>query len=233
MRAELTTLRGKLYGSENSGAFVERTNLIGAKLGQNVDRMAKLLVKGAVSYPNDMQRWGLEGAGLFPVVIGSDGLPSELKVLRSLYPSFEAAIVRSALTSTFAPTVVDSKPSSISATIPYSFRFDAHSNPEYNAPFSFPKKPKPGLPAELQYDTPPAIKLVAPIVYPRGLLLNGNTGNATVVAVMDKQGQIRSVEVTAATHPEFGDATRAMIQAWEFSPALKNKAAIETTFKIE
>lgn len=233
-RTNLTALKTKLYGGNaNSVAFSARSNIIQAKLGQNVEQMAKLLVKGAVSYPKDMQRWGLEGDGLLNIVIGSDGLPSEVKVLQSPHPSFEAAIVRSALTSIFAPTIVDGKPSSVSVTIPYNFRFNDQSNAEHNAPFSFPKKPKPGLPAELQYDTPPAIKLVAPVVYPRDLLLKGTTGNATVVAVMDKQGRIRSVDVTAATHPEFGDAAKAMIQAWEFSPALKNKVAIDTTFKIE
>ena len=232
-RTNLTALKAKLYGrNANSVAFSARSNIIQAKLGQNVDHLAKLLVQGEVRYPKDMQRWGLEGEGLLDVVVGVDGAPKEVKVLQSPHPSFEAAIVRSALTSTFEPSIVDGKPSQVNVNIPFSFRFDYQSNPEYNAPFSFPKKPKPGLPAELQYDTPPAIKLVAPVVYPRDLLLKGTTGNATVVAVMDKQGRIRSVEVTAATHPEFGDAAKAMIQAWEFSSALKNMVAIDTAFKI-
>lgn len=55
-------------------------------------------------------------------------------------------------------------------------------------------------------------------IYPRGLLLAGTEGKATVTYTLDSEGNVSSVQVDEATHPEFGDALAACVESWLYSP---------------
>ncbi len=87
--------------------------------------------------------------------------------------------------------------------------------------------------AEIKYDEPPKIMLVAPVVYPVDLLRNDVRGSAKVSVVLDDKGRVARVNVVDATDPAFGAATKAMMQSWRFTPAMKEKKPIATVFSIE
>jgi TonB family protein len=89
------------------------------------------------------------------------------------------------------------------------------------------------LPAEFQYDTPPVVKVVAPVVYPLNLLRDDITGSAKVAVIVDPGGKVREVQILEATQPEFGFATRGMMQSWEFEPATKNGKRTWSIFTLE
>jgi TonB family protein len=193
---------------------------------------AKMLQTGRLEYPKSMRDWGLAGTGLLEIIVNTEGRVKSVKTLESPHPAFEATVVRSALAATFSPSTVNGVPIEVRLRIPYSFQLEGRPGGDASVPFSFPKKPSDGLAAALQYDTPPTIKVVAPVVYPRDLLRANTTGSATVVARLDTKGRIVAVQVLEATHPDFGEATKAMIDAWEFKPAMKDNVAIENVFKI-
>ena len=167
-----------------------------------------------------MLRWGLGGMGVLDVIVAIDGAVKSVKVIESPHPAFEVATMRSALATTFSPSNIDGVPKETTVRIPYAFRTD-RTNPDGSTPFSFPKKPHDSVALELQYGTPPIITVVAPVVYPRELMRSNTVGSATVVARLDKKGRNVAVQVLEATHPDFGEATKAMIDAWEFKPAMK------------
>ena len=210
----------------------ENASIVEIKQNKGVATSVKIIEAGPIAYPKNMQRWGLEGRGVLDVIVATDGTVKSVKVIESPHPAFEVAIVRSALATKFSPSTINGVPTEISVNIPYSFRTD-RTNPDGSTPFSFPKKPNASVAPELQYDTPPIIKVVAPVVYPRELLRSNTVGSATVAARLDTKGRIVAVQVLEATHPDFGEATKAMIDAWEFKPAMKGQVAIENVFKIK
>jgi TonB family protein len=214
--------------AENAAAPAD---LAAAKAAQAVIVPAKLIQAGQLTYPKNMLQWGLVGKGLLDIVVDTKGRVKSVSVLESPHPAFESTIVRSALASTFSPSTTNGVPTQVTIRMPYSFQID-RPDTDGTTPFAFPRKPSEGVARELQYDTPPAIKIVAPVVYPRELLRSNTTGSATVAARLDKKGRIVAVQVLEATHPDFGEATKAMIDAWEFKPAMKDNVAIENVFKI-
>ncbi|MEO8101874.1 MAG: energy transducer TonB, partial [Betaproteobacteria bacterium] len=192
-----------------------------------------IIKQGETKYPLKMREWGLQGVGEVEVTILADGSPQDLKVVKSPHPAFEQAIVKAVLASVFKPGTEDEKAVSRRILIPFSFRFeDSVGDPisDRDAPFSFPRNPGSGLPPELQYDEPPKIKVVAPVIYPREFLQNEITGHAKLAVVLNDKGLVRSVKVVDSSHPEFAAATKAMMQAWEFMPAIKDGKPIASAF---
>jgi TonB family protein len=113
-----------------------------------------------------------------------------------------------------------------------SFNFGPTGIDERLSQYKFPEKSD-HLPAEFQYDTPPAVKVVAPVVYPLNLLQDNISGSAKVTVIIDPDGNVRKVEILEATHPEFGFATRGMMHSWEFKPATKNGKRTWAIFALE
>jgi len=89
-------------------------------------------------------------------------------------------------------------------------------------PFSIPEKAQADLPSEFQYDLPPSIETVAPVVYPYEAMIDGREGSADVAFVVDTDGRPRDITVRKASRPEFGHALAAAMAQWRFKPAMKN-----------
>jgi len=77
------------------------------------------------------------------------------------------------------------------------------------------------------------VKVVAPVVYPLNLLRDDITGSAKVSVIIDPEGNVREVQILETTQPEFGLATRGMMQSWEFEPATKNGKRTWSFFTLE
>ncbi len=89
-------------------------------------------------------------------------------------------------------------------------------------PFSIPEKAPADLPTEVQYDLPPSIETVAPVVYPYDAMIDGREGSADVAFLVDADGRPRDITVRKASRPEFGHALAAAMAQWRFKPAMKN-----------
>jgi TonB family protein len=191
---------------------------------------AKMTKHGEINYPKLMQVNGFEANALVEMEITPSGALDAIKVLKSSHPAFEKVVLKSLLASTFSPAIRNGVAVSRKVTMPFDFRLSPREGQTIGMPFTFAKEPNPKLPSALQYDQPPVVKVVTPVVYPRHLLIDGVSGSATVRAFMGANGLVQSVEVLEATHPDFGAATKAMIQTWEFTPAMKDEEAIPNMF---
>ena len=192
--------------------------------------------RGPIKFPENMRQWGFQGDGLVDVTVTAEGKSINLKVTRSPHPAFEQAIVKSVLASEFKPATKDDRAINQRLWIPFSFRFTGSVGERLSdgdPPFAFPKTSDSDAPEFAQYDEPPKIEVVAPVVYPRELLQKGVTGVAKVLASLDAKGRVHSVAIVDAANPEFGAATKAMIEAWEFKPAMKNRKPIAIVFAFE
>jgi TonB family protein len=65
----------------------------------------------------------------------------------------------------------------------------------------------------------PELIEVTPAVYPPALVAEGLAGEAVLLIDIDATGEVERVEVTSATHPEFGRAAMEAALAFRFNPA--------------
>ena len=192
--------------------------------------------RGPIKFPENMRQWGFQGDGFVEATVTTMGKPINLKVIRSPHPAFEQAIVKSVLASEFKPATKDYQMIDQQLGIPFGFRLYesiGKSLSDLDQPFAFPKTSNPDAPEFARYDEPPKIEVVAPVVYPRELLQKGVTGVAKVLVSLDAKGRVHSVAIVDAPNPEFGAATKAMIEAWEFKPAMKNGKPIAIVFAFD
>jgi len=172
-------------------------------------------------YPVLLRNTGNKGHVVSMVTLNTLGGVDAINVVESSHPAFEQAAVKSLLKWTFVPATRNSIPISTKVLVPIKFSLD-YTYDGGVLPYSFPDKKKAQLPTDLQYDSSPIVKIVAPVVYPLDLLSKDISGSAKVSVLVDPEGDVHEVKILEATHPAFGMATRAMMESWTFTPATKN-----------
>lgn len=74
---------------------------------------------------------------------------------------------------------------------------------------------------------PVALSTVQP-VHPFDLKKSGVEGSATVMFVVDDQGNVRDAKAINSTHPEFGATTVSAVRNWKFQPGMKDGKPVNT-----
>lgn len=190
--------------------------------------------RGDTRFPRKMSQWGLAGDVDIQTLVTADGTQIETTALKSAHPAFELAAIRGMMSTRTTPATIDGKPIPSLIVVPFRFTLaptTTRSRMESGA-FKFPKINS-SKPEESQYDVAPEIRLVSLPAYPRNLLLEKVTGSALVSVTLDQLGSVQEVNVIEATHPEFGAATKAMMQNWDMAPALKNGKPVAVRFSYE
>lgn len=83
-----------------------------------------------------------------------------------------------------------------------------------------------------ELDTPPKVLRSVRPLYPAELKKAAIAGEAVIGLLVDAQGAVREVEVVRCTQAAFGDAARAAIEQWQFSPGMKNGNAVSTRLQV-
>ena len=180
---------------------------------------------------DDLRERGIRGKVIAEGLITSEGKVHEPLIVESSDPALEKVVIEAILNYRFEPLLTQTRDLA-PRRYRQSFNFGPAGIDERLSQYKFPEKSN-HLPAEFQYDTPPAVKVVAPAVYPLNLLQDNISGSAKVTVIIDPDGNVRKVEILEATHPEFGFATRGMMHSWEFKPATKNGKRTWAIFALE
>ncbi|MFW2082898.1 TonB family protein [Acinetobacter guillouiae] len=180
----------------------------------------KYIKRPKITYPKNLSDFGNRGKVLLKVLITETGRVSEVEVLDSPHPDLERAAVQAVMGALFEPEKINGKPQSGFVKIPIEFSVSAGLSNGVD-PFRIPAASK-NLPADLQYDVAPQIRIAAPLVYPYELLKSKTTGKAKVYVVIDPDGNVRQANVLSASEPSFGLAAKASLQSWKFYPAKKD-----------
>lgn len=180
---------------------------------------------------SDLRERGIQGKVIAEYVSTSEGTVREPVIVESSDPALEKVIIEAILKYRLHPLL---NQASNPPPVRYRQTFDfglAGIDTRVSQHDLLKKTDNP--PDELQYDTLPVVKVVAPVVYPLNLLRDNISGSAKVTVIVDPDGNVGKVEILKATHPEFGLATRAMMQSWEFEPATKNGKPMWSIFALE
>jgi TonB family protein len=179
---------------------------------------------------NDLRERGIKGNVIAEGVFTSEGTVRELVIVESPHPALEKVVIEAILKYRFDPLQTqpgETEPARYRQSFNFAAGIDGRSTQH-----DFPKKTD-HLPIEFQYDSPPIIKVVAPVVYPFNLLQSDISGSAKVAVIVDPDGNVREVQILEATHPEFGFATRGMLESWKFEPATKEGKQTWAIFTLE
>lgn len=143
-------------------------------------------------FPAEAQAQGLHGIVILELIIGTDGVVSEAKVVRSIAPFDEAALT-AVRKWEYEITKVDGKPVRVVLTVPITFALK--------------------LPEVSRQDGIPELRQGATPAYP------GAKGGAKVTAdiTLDAEGRIADALVTEGDAP-WSDAVLQALRTWRFAP---------------
>lgn len=79
---------------------------------------------------------------------------------------------------------------------------------------------------------PPRLTRPVEPVYPEGLHDAGVEGQVEAVFKVDRRGEVSESDVSYATHPEFGEAVKAVLSKWRFSPARRDGQAVDQRVRM-
>lgn len=170
-------------------------------------------------YPDTLSRLGNTGKVTLAFVVTETGEVRDPAVLAATHPDFIGPAIEAVQQWRFRPATKSG--AAVSARVAQVIDFRNVNGSSVEA-FSVPGRPPKEFPEELRYDTPPLVSRTVACVYPYELLLSGTKGEASVAFLVDERGMTREVTVQKATHPEFGAALKAAMEAWRFAPAQKN-----------
>jgi TonB family protein len=68
--------------------------------------------------------------------------------------------------------------------------------------------------------------------YPETLKMSQQQGNVLMIAVIDRQGKLRSIYPVATSHEGFVDSAIAAVKLWRFKPATRNGKPVEIAANI-
>jgi TonB family protein len=193
----------------------------------------KVLYREQPIYPFVMKATGLRGDVLLEFIIDKTGAVRDPVIVRTNNPGFNEAAIDALLKWKFEPGRVDGELRDTKMQQPFVFDMGGSGARDYVTIPEPTKKNQQKLPPELQYDrAPKAMGLLEP-VYPYALLRDRLEGHATVAFLVNAQGKVSQVVVSEASHPEFGFAMAAAVEAFEFIPALKDGKPTNAGLRIE
>lgn len=149
------------------------------------------------------------------------GQIGHLEVLQGAHPAYTDAALDALLATPYQPGTRAGQPVAMRVTRAYQFKL-RHVGVAAALAIRSPLK------ANQRMEVAPAVQHAVWPAYPAALLRAGTTGSAKLRAQVDAEGTVASVDLLAASHPDFGRAAVAMMQAWRFTalaPAAGSVAA--------
>jgi len=117
----------KLYTPER-GREVEKT--IAEMQKVEGDRKARVIYRVEPEYTLDAREKKIEGTVVLTLTIDHDGLPQNIQVKKSLYPSLDQSAIEAARKMRFEPAIKNGQPVSMFISAEFNFAIESHSKQE-------------------------------------------------------------------------------------------------------
>lgn len=146
-------------------------------------------------------------------VVDAHGQPEQVELLAGAHPAFVEATLDALLATPYRPAQRDGQP--VAMRVTRVVRFSMQDGGGLGSVLSLSRP----VEADGRLAIAPAVQQAVWPVYPSALLRAGVSGRARVRVQIGATGQPAQLTLLAASHPDFGAATLAMLQAWRFTPA--------------
>jgi TonB family protein len=172
-----------------------------------------LIEKQEPSYSEDARVAKLQGTVLVSLVVGEDGQPRDLRVLRSLGLGLDENAIAAVTRWRFTPGMKDGQPVAVRSTVEVNFRLltDARSWHLLGAAFNVPQGATQPRLVQAPYPPPSGPEQTAAV----GLSFDVN-----------EQGIPTNIHVESSSDPQWEDEVTALIREWRFIAAMKDGFAV-------
>jgi len=194
----------------------------------------KVVQRAQPIYPRSMIASGLRGEVLVEFVVDKNGQVKDPVVQQTNNPGFNEAAIEAITQWKFEPSRVGGLPVNSRMQQPFAFEYsDQYGRGRDLLEVKTDKKAQEKIPEKYRYDIAPKPKGVLVPVYPHDLLAGKTRGKATVAFLIDERGRVAAAKVTEASHPEFGLAMAAAVEAFTFIPAMRAGKPTITILRME
>lgn len=206
---------------------------------RGLDKQPKPIYREPPVYPYEMRTSAMRGEVLLEFIVDQNGVVTNPVAIRSNNPGFNDAAIDALLKWKFEPGRIGGEPVKARMQQPFIFEIqnmrlgEPMNGRDFAAVDQRTNRDQQKLPPQLQYDVAPRPTGVLEPVYPYAFLRDRVEGHASVAFLVNDEGKVSQLKVIAASHPEFGLAMAAAVEAFEFVPALKNGKPTNSVLKIE
>lgn len=209
---------GMTWSKTQNRSLLDQCNSV-SDLGKLYDIPVQIIKREKPIYPKLLSQSGNIGHATIKFTIDKQGQVQNPIVTEATHPAFGEAALEATVKSQFRPAQKQGKPVETTQDLGYNFVLDNETGQQaYKISNDADQS---SWPPEFQYDVPPKIKITIAPVYPANLLQSETTGTAKVSFLVGKDGRASHGSILSASHPDFGKATKAMIDTWIFEPATK------------
>jgi TonB family protein len=192
----------------------------------------------AAAYPNDAPADAIQGNSLVSLVIGADGVPTDIQVVRTHGANFDTAAIEALRQSKFEPGTLDGKPVPVRiyARTPF---FD-DKRPAYSrillriGPNGGALPPAQNNANSLrQGDTPPAIVRSVNAEFSDDARRNRIQGIVLVSLLVNEEGIPIDLSVTKGMGHGLDEKALEAVSQYRFRPAMRDGVPIESRITVE
>jgi len=193
----------------------------------SIVRPVSMSKKPKLVYPKILRMYGNKGEVTLNFTISQEGKVADIQVMASAHPELERAAIDALLTAEFVPARACGKNVEVQVGQKFTFTIQDEAGSLFRSyggddMYLLKGKSSEKLPEDFRYDVPPQAKVVVGAVYSFELLKKSTQGSADVLFVVNPEGEVTEAIIKKATNPDFGDAAKAMMEAWKFTPATLN-----------
>ncbi len=178
-------------------------------------------------YPADLRERGITGTTRAQFTVGKDGGVTEIKVTEASDPAFGDSLGAALATWEFKPLYHDGENVSAEFEIRWDFRAPVEGSPEARLLATTEKPVGAG-----HLDKVPGLLYACRPVYPAEAKAKGESGQASIEVVIDRDGRVCFPRVVSATDPAFGWAAVTAASRWYFETPRLHGAPSDTKVVI-
>jgi TonB family protein len=205
-------------------SFVVRAERPTDLRGHPLDTPPRVVKQAKLEYPEmfAVENLAFRGSIIVEFILTENGEVQTPKITQLSHPAFVPPALEALFNTKFSPGLIDGKPVACRFTYLFTFDWEGLGGRGIGVePFTLPAVSSPGIPEEFRYDVAPRPAFTCEPVYSLELLLKRIEGEAKVNVLIDKKGRVAGAKIVSMTHPEFGAALVAAVEAWRFTPPRK------------
>lgn len=208
---------------ERNGIFLREP--AGAKTTEYFDHTPEAEVMVDPVYPHALLLAGTTGGARVNFNVTSEGRVTNVRIDEATAPEFGEAVAAAIASWQFRPLRKDGK--DVWADLSMTWRFEAPAEDSAERRLLNDQGAEREVVNARQLDRPLAPLFLRQAVYPAALKETGETGEAQIEAIIDRDGRVRLPRIRSASRPEFGWAAVTVVNQWLFETPRKGGQPVD------
>lgn len=181
----------------------------------------RIVYKVEPQYSREARQAGLEGSVVLRIIVGADGTPRDLKVVRSLGLGLDEKAIAAVSKWHFAPATKSGEPVEIQAQIEVNFRLLDPQHAAWHLAHAAFQVPDGALRPTISMGVTPH------------LTEGAVNATATLTFDIDEKGQPANIHIDQASDDNWAREISEALKKWKFTPASKNGRPVSVSCTMD